>query len=210
MANKIEVNYEDLEALSKRFSQNYDRWHQFTQLFKTQVNHVYATWEGKGADRFEHEMENLVFPAIQRFGHAMHAGQDTCKKIGQKFQDSEEEAGNLFKADGDGDGSQKFLGGIGTGGAADGGGAKMSSIGANLTNALGQLGLGAAMNAAAGNFGSMDQIGQMGGGKPEDSSELNIQRVEKLEEEIDEKIDSISDELKKAQDVANGIIGNLK
>jgi WXG100 family type VII secretion target len=98
MANKIEVNYEDLEALSKRFSLNYDRWHQFTQLLKIRVNHVYATWDGKGAGMFEHEMENLVYPAVQRFAHALHAGQDTCKKIGQKFQDSEEEAGNLFKA----------------------------------------------------------------------------------------------------------------
>jgi WXG100 family type VII secretion target len=110
MANKIEVNYEDLEALSKRFSQNYDRWHQFVQLLKTRVNHVYATWEGKGADLFEHEMENLVLPAVQRLGNALHAGQDTCKKIGQEFQDCEEEAGNLFKADGDG----------GAGGAAGG------------------------------------------------------------------------------------------
>jgi WXG100 family type VII secretion target len=99
MVNKIEVNYDDLQNLGSRFSQNYDRWQQYTQLLKTRVNHVYATWEGKGADMFEHEMENLVLPAIQRMSQALHTGQETCKKIGQTFHDCEEEAGSLFKTD---------------------------------------------------------------------------------------------------------------
>jgi WXG100 family type VII secretion target len=99
MAAKIEVNYEDLANLSTRFNQNLDCWHQYVQLLKTRLTRVYTTWEGKGAGSFEHEMEDLVLPAIHRLSKALHTGQDTCNKIGQSFHDAEEEAANLFKSD---------------------------------------------------------------------------------------------------------------
>jgi hypothetical protein len=185
-------------------------------------------------------MENLVFPAIQRFGHAMHAGQDTCKKIGQQFQDSEEEAGSLFKTD---DGAGANSGG-GAGGAAGGaipaiirrkagiGGREKvlnplipginddrdtheaaGVVGSFSGGAGAGIGIGASTGAGAGNSGSMDQIGQMGGGKSEDSSELGAEIQAQLQAEMSEKSimeELISNVMKKAQDTANGIIGNLK
>ncbi|MCA9934555.1 MAG: WXG100 family type VII secretion target [Ardenticatenaceae bacterium] len=94
MANDIiQVNYEDLDEIARRFTQQADD----TERLQQQIQGRYSVlenggWAGQGANAFFAEMESELFPALKRLQDALESGKITTQEIIQLFQAAEEEA----------------------------------------------------------------------------------------------------------------------
>lgn len=137
-AARIQAEYEQLEQIAAQFIQ---QCYSVTALWQLLHNCIFQLrdggWKGKGADRFYHEMESLVMPALNRLIRAMDAGSLHTWRIAQVFRAAEREAADLFV------GSDTAVGGISssTGHRMDLGGisgiALSAILGARMSNIMG-------------------------------------------------------------------------
>jgi WXG100 family type VII secretion target len=97
----IQGKYDDLANTAKEFGQQQDQVQQMTQAVESLVEALRGGgWYGEASVAFYAEMEDLIFPALQRLAEAMNEASGATNKIVQAFQDAEEEAGALFKDEG--------------------------------------------------------------------------------------------------------------
>jgi len=116
----IQANYEALERVAQRFAQRAQANQQLYTAMSRQTRSLATTWEGKGAEAFQREMQQTVFPALQRLTKALEQGGLTTRKISQVVLQAEEEAARLFGGRGTGGmplGKTTGGGGAGTNGA---------------------------------------------------------------------------------------------
>jgi WXG100 family type VII secretion target len=105
-ARKIQANYESLGQISQTFireAQGLDQL--FQQVGRTFEGLRNGGWVGAGANAFFTEMSELVIPALRRLLSALDDASSATEKISNLFQQSEQEAGNVFKGDLSGGGS---------------------------------------------------------------------------------------------------------
>jgi WXG100 family type VII secretion target len=140
----IQSNYESLEQVAARFEKNRESIQQMHTLLNRKAQSLAKTWEGKGSQAFQREMQSTLFPALQRLTNALAQGSEITRKISQSVLNAEEEASRLFKGQaggGMGGGGldnggtppvatpQAFTGGSGGGGGGDGFGSGMGGGG---------------------------------------------------------------------------------
>jgi WXG100 family type VII secretion target len=92
MAQIIQVKYPELDKL---ISQIHNQADQISAVFKkvqSQTATLATSWKGEGAEQFQREMEDLVFPAFKRFSVSLGATEDTLRRIKEGFREAEEEA----------------------------------------------------------------------------------------------------------------------
>ena len=99
MADKIEVNYEQMEQIASRFSgqsQTVQETHQKVHNSMSKLEN--GGWEGRGSNAFFAEMHGEVLPAVHRLLSALNEASRICKQISQTMHNAEEEAASPFRS----------------------------------------------------------------------------------------------------------------
>ena len=98
MSDRVEADYQELQKLSNMMNQRADAIQQQFQMLKAKTGELLnGNWEGRGADKFQNEMEGEVFPALQKLQKALEICSSALGQVANTFRQSEEQASNLFK-----------------------------------------------------------------------------------------------------------------
>lgn len=93
MAERVEINYEQIKQIENRFSQKGDEIDQLSRRLAAQVDNLRGGgWIGRGADAFYAEMDSAVFPTFTALRSAMQETQQALASIANEFTRAEEEA----------------------------------------------------------------------------------------------------------------------
>lgn len=96
-ADVIQAQYEQLEEITRRFRRQTDLQAALQKRLRDRVGKLRsAGWAGRGPDAFYAEMENQVFPAMNRPIGALQAGQKITLGIIAIMQQAEQEAARPF------------------------------------------------------------------------------------------------------------------
>lgn len=115
----IQCDYDDMASIMQNFSQQADQTRQLMDVMRRLVGELQSGgWIGNGAQAFFSEMEDLVFPGVNRMAEALTDAGSATQRISELLRSAEEEAARLFQ--GDGAGADGGTGG-GVGGGAPGG-----------------------------------------------------------------------------------------
>ena len=102
MGDRIDVDYDLLNGIVKRFSIEGDAIRQLTTATRNKVQALHgAGWIGRGSEAFFAEMQNKVLPGMDRLGQALEEAAGATQKIMAAFQQGEEEAAGMFRQGGD-------------------------------------------------------------------------------------------------------------
>lgn len=122
MANRIQCNYDSLANIAKTFAQEAEQSSQLMQSVKSIVDQLQnGGWIGLGAERFFEEMNDLMFPAMNRLMNTLRDAGQASSKISQALRQAEEEAGALFRGEGGADGGTGSAPGASGGATGPGG-----------------------------------------------------------------------------------------
>ncbi len=100
MADKTELNGEQLQAIAKKFQSEADELNNLLNQTRNRVNSLHGSgWVGAGADQFQSEMEGLVLPAVQRLVAGLHAASNAVNAIMKIYQDAQSQSQGFFKFD---------------------------------------------------------------------------------------------------------------
>jgi WXG100 family type VII secretion target len=92
MANQVRAEYDALQDVASKFQQEADRIDKVLSSLKNQADGLQGKWVGQGAQQFQQEMQNSIYPAFGRMQKAMGAASDITNKIAGIFQKGEQEA----------------------------------------------------------------------------------------------------------------------
>lgn len=98
MAEKSEVNYEQLENIVKRFRSEADAVNQLLTQTRGRVDGLHGNgWVGRGSDQFFGEMEQRVLPSMGRLVHALQAAASAADNIVKIYHNAEDQGQSVFK-----------------------------------------------------------------------------------------------------------------
>lgn len=97
----IQAEYDELEALARRFDEQSSISGQLAQLLQRDVDGlVNGGWQGRGIDAFSAEMTNEIFPALFRLSQALAQSGAATRAIIEILRTAEAEAAALIQGDG--------------------------------------------------------------------------------------------------------------
>jgi WXG100 family type VII secretion target len=99
MADRIDVDYDELTRIAKSFSSEADAIAQLTTQTRAKVAGLHGNgWIGQGSEAFFAEMENLVLPSMDRLQKALDDTSSRTLDVIKTFHDAEDEARSLFQS----------------------------------------------------------------------------------------------------------------
>lgn len=99
MAEKSEVNYEQMGNIVKRFQTEADGVNQLLGQVRSRVEGLHGNgWIGRGSDQFFSEMEQLILPSLTRLVNALHAAGSAADNISKIYKNAEEQGKGAFKS----------------------------------------------------------------------------------------------------------------
>lgn len=97
MADKIQVDYEEMEQIGSKFTEMEDLVNTMLSDIRSKMEDLRANgWQGRGSDEFYNEMTGEVIPAIEKLRTALEEGNQTCKQVNQVMREAEQTARGLF------------------------------------------------------------------------------------------------------------------
>ena len=99
MGRIVRLNYEELNAIVRLFRDQGEDVVKMQANLRDRVRDLHKDWEGEAADKFFHEMEGELLPAVSRLARALFFAQDTLQKIIKLIQDFDQDTVRLFKRD---------------------------------------------------------------------------------------------------------------
>lgn len=111
MADRIEVDYTQLEKLSGVLTQRAEIIENQINRLRQVMDGLRSSWKGEASDDFFAEFEERAMPSMRRLHDVLTRTGQTLRQISQTYRQAEEQAGNLFKGGGVGS-----VVGTGTGG----------------------------------------------------------------------------------------------
>ena len=130
MADIVQVDYESLTQLGRRFAQQAEAVDQVTQKIRHRAMALNGQWTGTAATQFFQKMDTAVYPPCDRLSQALYQAEQVTAEICQIMGQAEQDAAALFQADatsgiqGQQDGSVL--------GESDGGGGLFGKIGGTI------------------------------------------------------------------------------
>lgn len=98
MAEKSEVNYEQMANISKKFKSEADGINQLLNQTRSRVEGLHGNgWVGRGSDQFFQEMEQLVLPAMNRLVEALHLAGAAADNMIKIYRNAEDQGQSVFK-----------------------------------------------------------------------------------------------------------------
>jgi WXG100 family type VII secretion target len=99
-AEVIQSKYEELENIARRFEQQAQATRALQQRVQRSAGALRnGGWVGRGSTAFTSEMEQKLFPGLQRLFDALTAAHSTTVTIAQLIREAEEEAASVFRGD---------------------------------------------------------------------------------------------------------------
>lgn len=99
MSEQIQADYQQLEQVAAKFSQQSQAIAQMLQSVKGSMSKLEnGGWIGRGSQAFFAEMNNKVLPATQRLQSALSEAGRVTKEISNTVKQAEEEASSPFRA----------------------------------------------------------------------------------------------------------------
>jgi WXG100 family type VII secretion target len=112
----IQINYEELASIAQNFEARAEASQGMIQTVRYRAGALRDSgWTGLGADAFLSEMDQRVFPALDRLTQAFTEAGRVTQQVADHLHQAEEEAARLFQGEGSGGN------GSGGGGGAGGG-----------------------------------------------------------------------------------------
>ena len=106
----IQINYEAIHDITKRLLHLQERQQTMTHELSHLLDSLQHTgWSGKAADKMFREMNDVVFPSLKRLEAVLEKASDSLKQVASVIRIGEEEAGKLFRVQGNNDGASKGL-----------------------------------------------------------------------------------------------------
>lgn len=98
MADQVQVNYEEMETISRMFDENLQRVQDLNNQVRASMSQLEGGgWIGLGADKFFAEMNDLLLPAVQRLMQSLEESNNVARQITDALAEAEETAGQLFR-----------------------------------------------------------------------------------------------------------------
>jgi WXG100 family type VII secretion target len=97
MADEIKADYEQLEQVASRFSNQAQAIHEMFEKIRCSMQNLQDGWIGRGSDAFFAEMQSEVLPATQRLKDALEEAGQVTTTIIQTVQQADEEASSPFR-----------------------------------------------------------------------------------------------------------------
>jgi WXG100 family type VII secretion target len=171
MADRIEVDYAQLEKLGGLLAQRAETIESQMNRLRQSMDGLRNSWKGEASDDFFAEFEDRAMPSMRRLYDVLTRTSQVLKQVSQTYRQSEEQAGNLFKGGGIGGiGGTGGAGGIGgiSGGAGGIGGISGGAGGIGDTSGVGGIGDtsgvgGIGGTGGAGGIGDTSGVGGIGG-----------------------------------------------
>lgn len=99
MGDKIEVNYQELQQIAKKFQGESSEVNQLLTQTRQRTDQLIATgWKGRGSDTFAAEMNGRILPALGKLVKALNEASAASGRIAQTFQNAEDESKSYFTA----------------------------------------------------------------------------------------------------------------
>lgn len=96
-AEVVSANYEMLEQVSSKFTQQGDAISQMLQNVRAKMDALQGQWIGKGSEAFFAEMADEILPACDRLQQALEEAGTTTKQMSEVLGNAEDEAANAFQ-----------------------------------------------------------------------------------------------------------------
>ncbi|PJF30756.1 MAG: hypothetical protein CUN52_03610 [Phototrophicales bacterium] len=157
MADRIEVDYAQLEKLGGLLAQRAETIESQINRLRQSMDGLRNSWKGEASDDFFAEFDDRAMPSMRRLYDVLTRTSQVLKQVSQAYRQSEEQAGNLFK--GGAVGGVGGIGGISGGASGIGGTGGAGGIG-GTGGAGGQFGDGSVMPS-----GTSGSEGGIGGGR---------------------------------------------
>lgn len=96
---KIQIQYDELDGMSGEFSQMSGEIEQTISKVKSCYDVLQGgAWIGRGAEAFFAEMNDMVFPALDRLKNALEEAGRQTKTVIIKFHEAENQASSRFRS----------------------------------------------------------------------------------------------------------------
>jgi WXG100 family type VII secretion target len=95
-ADIIQAQYEQLEALARRFGKQAEAQAALQKRVQTSVGRLRTAWVGRGSDAFYAEMDAKIFPALQRLIAALQEAQKVTLQMCEIVRQAEDAAARPF------------------------------------------------------------------------------------------------------------------
>lgn len=97
MADQIQVNYETLADIQKKFAQITGDVSEMGKQLGSQILDLREKgWKGEASDAFYQEMNEVVAPAIRKLGEALDRAAETTGVVIKTFNNAEDEVKGMF------------------------------------------------------------------------------------------------------------------
>jgi len=97
MADRIDVDYDEMNRIAKSYSNEADSIAQLIVQTRSKVAGLHGNgWIGQGSEAFFAEMENMVLPSMDRLQKALTETSLRTLDVVKTFQNAEDEARSLF------------------------------------------------------------------------------------------------------------------
>ncbi len=99
--DQIRIQYDDLEQIARSFRQLGDRAEDVLRRTLFCLRQMDSgVWQGRGADEFREELEDIVVPAVRRLAAVLGDAAWTLDKSGDVMREADELAAQQFQAEG--------------------------------------------------------------------------------------------------------------
>ncbi|MBE0687677.1 MAG: WXG100 family type VII secretion target [Anaerolineaceae bacterium] len=98
MADKTELNSEQLQAIAKKFQSEADELNNLLIQTRNKVDSLHGSgWIGRGADEFNNEMQSLMLPSFQKLVAALTSASERVNAILKIYDDAQSQSQSYFK-----------------------------------------------------------------------------------------------------------------
>ncbi len=97
MAEKVQAKYDELTQISGKFTQQASQVEELKKSLHTALQPLEdGGWKGLGSEKFFAEMNELIFPSIDKLHAALTEAKSTTDQVAQIMKQAEEESHSLF------------------------------------------------------------------------------------------------------------------
>lgn len=97
MPKILQLKYDELNAIIKKFNDEGEDFTQLATATRQRLQDLRKDWMGEAADKFFAEMEQDLLPALARVSKAHFFSQEVLMKVAKIIRETDEENANFFK-----------------------------------------------------------------------------------------------------------------
>jgi WXG100 family type VII secretion target len=97
-ASKVQIQYDEFDGIIQRIQSQMEAVATMNSQVRQRVETLQnGGWIGRGANSFFSEMQDMLFPGMDRLRQGLENAAATARDVAGRFHTSEQEAANLFR-----------------------------------------------------------------------------------------------------------------